>query len=109
MAVGANNRHFTLMSIAIFICSTLLSIAGCKQETLSTEECRLISSRELAFKKSLLKFEPNDQISEDLLNKAAKRCMSEQPYTRKDFYCIKAAKTEIEMSRCMAQIHEAIP
>lgn len=110
MAVAANNRRDSLsalLSIALCLLGALFALAGCKSKELSAEECRLIIDRELELKSSLLETDsPEMAEAKDSADRAVAKCLSEQSYSREDFECIASAKTELEMSRCMAQAHE---
>ena len=110
MTAAANNRRDSLsalLNIALCLLGVLFALAGCKSKELSAEECRLIIDRELELKSSLLEADSPDMVeAKGSADRAVTKCLSGQPYSRKDLECIASAKTELEMSRCMAQAHE---
>ncbi len=95
------------MAARAFLFGVLIMIVGCKADGLSDKECRLIKERELAFMRTLLKFDQASKMDEP--DRAFDKCIAGELYSREDYECIAAAESNSAMGQCMANAHEKAP
>jgi len=96
--------------LLILLVATILP--GCGSSALTETECRTIQDKELAYLsanfaqagKSLDKSWAKDKIDRGIA-----KCLSGSIYTRKDYECMISARTNEQMSLCLATAHERAP
>ena len=98
-----------LWLLSLFVATIL---PGCGSSALTENECRTIQDKELVYLSANF-VEAGKSIdkawAKAKIDRGVARCLSGSIYTRKDYECMISARTNEQMSRCLATAHERLP
>lgn len=81
---------------------------GCAPDRLSESQCRAIHAWEMEQLRATSRASLDPRWVDGSAKRSLRACLSGKLYRRADYECMKSARSSEDMSRCMADAHEAL-
>jgi hypothetical protein len=99
------NRYLSARQ-ACLCALVMVLLAGCKPAKLTEQECLAIQEKEIVQIASWSDAAQNSKWAAERMQAQAKICAAGERYTRKDYACYVAAKTNAQIAACANQVDQ---